>query len=81
MDDLLDNFIFKGSAVVLRECACYLIDGQSLFFGCGPIKISTFKAKPIIMFCSVMTPDFISIKLSHCSTSKLVDRLHSYEVM
>lgn len=80
MENFHNNSIFKGSPEVRRELAFSLIDGQSLLFGCGPVKVYSLKAKLIIMSFIFTTLDFISIKLSHHSTSKLVDRLHFHGV-
>ena len=43
-------------------------------------KFSLWKQSPSLCPSQPWNQIFISITLSHCSTSKLVDRLHSYEV-
>ena len=45
-----------------------------------PYKFPLWKQSPSLCPSQPRHQIFISIKLSHCSTSKLVDRLHSYEV-
>lgn len=45
-----------------------------------PYTFSLWKQSPPLCPSLSWHQIFISIKLSHCSTSKLVDRLHSYEV-
>lgn len=46
-----------------------------------PYEFSLWKLSPSLCPSLSWHQIFISIKLSHCSTSKLVDRLHSYKVM
>lgn len=46
-----------------------------------PYKFSLWKLSPSICTSWSWHKIFIGIKLTHCSTSKLVDRLHSFRVM
>lgn len=81
MENLPDNFIFKGSPAVPRESAFYFwLTGRFCSSAVVPYKFSLWKQSPSLCPSLSWHQLFISIKFSHCSTSKLVDRSHSYVV-